>query len=95
MVMAVANVWLLGTLRNQRNDQTNFIAEEGWSLSQGGTGRLMRSNSKLARGLGLSNIASFHHRQTSPGTPQRSRCSKKPRGSTSTARTVPKTSTCA
>jgi hypothetical protein len=61
MVMAVANVWLLGTLRNQRNYQTNFIAEEGWSLSQGGTGRLMRSNSKLARGLGLSNIASFHH----------------------------------
>lgn len=61
MVMAVANVWLLGTLRNHRNFQTNFIAEEGWSLSQGGTGRLMRSNSKLSRGLGLSNIASFHH----------------------------------
>lgn len=61
MVMAVANVWLLGTLRNQRGLRTNFIAEEGWDLVGGPGGRVFQRNSKLARGLGLSNIAVLHH----------------------------------
>lgn len=61
MVMAVANVWLLGTLRNQRGLRTNFIAEEGWDLVGGPGGRVFQRNSKLARGLGLSNIAALHH----------------------------------
>ncbi|WP_459643201.1 ATP/GTP-binding protein [Kineococcus sp. NUM-3379] len=61
MVMAVANVWLLGTLRSHRGLRTNFIAEEGWDLVGGPGGRVFQRNSKLARGLGLSNIAALHH----------------------------------
>lgn len=61
MVMALANVWLLGTLRNKRGLRTNFIAEEGWDLVGGPGGRVFQRNSKLARGLGLSNIAALHH----------------------------------
>ncbi len=61
MVMTVANVWLLGTLRNQRGLRTNFIAEEGWNLVGGPGGRVFQSNAKLSRGLGLSNIAAIHH----------------------------------
>jgi len=61
MVMTVANVWLLGTLRHQRGLRTNFIAEEGWDLVGGPGGRVFQRNSKLARGLGLSNIAALHH----------------------------------
>ena len=61
MVMAVANVWLMGTLRGRRGLRTNFIAEEGWDLVGGPGGRVFQRNSKLARGLGLSNIAALHH----------------------------------
>ena len=61
MVMAVVNVWLLGVLRRDPGWQTNFVAEEGWHLLGGPGGRLFRSNSKLARALGLSNIAAIHH----------------------------------
>lgn len=60
MVTAVANSWLMGTLTKQPGIRTNFLAEEGWHLIEGAGGRLMRSNSKLARGLGLSNIITFH-----------------------------------
>lgn len=61
MVMAVANVWLLGVLRTRRGLRTNFIAEEGWDLVGGPGGRVFQRNSKLARGLGLSNVAALHH----------------------------------
>lgn len=61
MVMAVANVWLMGTLRNHRGLRTNFIAEEGWDLVGGPGGRVFQRNSKLARGLGLANVAALHH----------------------------------
>lgn len=66
MVMAVANVWLLGVLRRRRGLRTNFIAEEGWDLVGGPGGRVFRRNSKLARGLGLSNIAALHHVADTP-----------------------------
>lgn len=61
MVMAVTNVWLMGTLRIRRGLRTNFVAEEGWDLVGGPGGRVFQRNSKLARGLGLSNIAALHH----------------------------------
>jgi hypothetical protein len=61
MVIAVANVWLMGTLRGQRGLRTNFVAEEGWDLVGGPGGRVFQRNAKLARGLGLSNIAALHH----------------------------------
>ncbi|WP_380162757.1 hypothetical protein [Kineococcus sp. R86509] len=61
MVTAVSNAWLMGTLRNRRGLLTNYVAEEGWHLVGGPGGRVFRQNSKLARGLGLSNIAAIHH----------------------------------
>lgn len=61
MVIAVANVWLMGTLRGQRGLRTNFVAEEGWDLVGGPGGKVFQRNAKLARGLGLSNIAALHH----------------------------------
>lgn len=77
LVMAVANVWLLGTLkRNGARFKTNVVAEEGWHLIGGPGGRLFHSNQKLARALGLSTIANFHHLSDVP--------------SDSTARTVVK-----
>lgn len=61
MVTAVSNVWLMGMLRNRRGLRTNYVAEEGWHLVGGPGGKVFRRNSKLARGLGLSNIAAIHH----------------------------------
>ncbi len=61
MVVMAANVWLMGRLRHgHEGTRTNFVAEEGWDLVDGPGGRLFKSNSKLARGLGLSNIAAIH-----------------------------------
>lgn len=67
LVMAVANVWLLGILkRNKARYKTNVIAEEGWHLVGGPGGRLFHSNQKLARALGLSTVANFHHASDIP-----------------------------
>ena len=67
LVMAVANVWLLGTLRRHRNQyKTVCVAEEGWHLVGGPGGRLFHSNQKLARALGLSTVANFHHASDIP-----------------------------
>ena len=52
MVMVVANAWLMGMLTHDRGWRTNFIAEEGWHLLGGPGGRVIRSKSKLSRGLG-------------------------------------------
>jgi len=61
MVMVVANAWLMGMLTKHRGLRTNFIAEEGWHLLGGPGGKVIRSKSKLSRGLGLSIIAAIHH----------------------------------
>jgi hypothetical protein len=63
LVMAYANAWLMGMLGRHRlpGQRTNLVVEEGWAMSTGPTGRMVRSNSKLARGKGLSVIGAFHH----------------------------------
>ena len=61
MVMVVANAWLMGMLTGHRGLRTNFIAEEGWHLLGGPGGKVIRSKSKLSRGLGLSIVAAIHH----------------------------------
>lgn len=70
MAVAIANTWLMGELRHKRGLRTTFVAEEGWHLVEGAGGRLFRSNSKLSRGLGLSNVAALHHiSDIPPGSP--------------------------
>jgi hypothetical protein len=61
MVMVVANAWLMGMLTHETGWRTNFIAEEGWHLLGGPGGRVVRSKSKLSRGLGLAIISALHH----------------------------------
>jgi hypothetical protein len=61
MVMVVANAWLMGMLTHDRGWRTNFIAEEGWHLLGGPGGRVIRSKSKLSRGLGVSIVSALHH----------------------------------
>jgi hypothetical protein len=61
MVMVVANAWLMGMLTHDRGWRTSFIAEEGWHLLAGPGGKVIRSKSKLSRGLGLSIVAAIHH----------------------------------
>lgn len=58
--MMVANKWLLGHMFRNPGRPTNFVTDEGWHLVAGPAGRFIRSNSKLSRGLGLSNIAALH-----------------------------------
>jgi len=41
--------------------RTNFVAEEGWHLLGGPGGKVIRSKSKLSRGLGVSVVAAIHH----------------------------------
>lgn len=70
MIVTAVNVWLLGTLRRQRGLRTNFLAEEGWHLLGGPGGKVLKANSKLSRGLGLSNIIALHKiADISPGSP--------------------------
>lgn len=61
MVMLVANAWLTGLLTTEPGWLTNFIAEEGWHLLSGPGGRVIRSKSKLSRGVGLAIVAAIHH----------------------------------
>ena len=61
MVMLVANAWLTGLLTRDRGWLTNFVAEEGWHLLGGPGGKVIRSKSKLSRGLGLGIVAAIHH----------------------------------
>lgn len=60
MVVATANMWLMGELRHRRGWFTNVLAEEGWDLIGGANGYLWRSLIKLARGLGVSMITNIH-----------------------------------
>jgi hypothetical protein len=62
MVMGLANLWLLGTVRRPENRgiRTNVINEEAGHILGGPLAIQQRSNIKLSRGLGLSNIYNIH-----------------------------------
>jgi hypothetical protein len=62
MVMGLANLWLLGTVRRPeyRGIRTNVINEEAGHILGGPLAVQQRSNIKLSRGLGLSNIYNIH-----------------------------------
>lgn len=60
MVVAAAQMWLLGRLRRDRGKYTYVDMEEGWDLIGGANGYLWRSLIKLARGLGVSTVTAIH-----------------------------------
>jgi hypothetical protein len=59
-VMAVGHQWLLGRLRRERGFITNVVYEEGWHMIGGPSARLVKSNQKLSRALGISNWFVMH-----------------------------------
>lgn len=60
VVMAIGNMWMLGRLRKERGWATNVVYEEGWHMIGGPSAKLIKSNQKLSRGLGISNIFVMH-----------------------------------
>lgn len=63
VVMAIANMWLMGRLRRERGSQrrvTNIVYEEGWHIIGGPSAGLIRSNEKLSRALGITNVFNMH-----------------------------------
>ncbi len=61
LVMTVLNTWLTNLLRRDRGWLTTFVAEEGWHLAEGVGAKIFQRNSKLSRGIGLSNVVALHH----------------------------------
>ncbi|MBN1172917.1 MAG: hypothetical protein JXA67_12145 [Micromonosporaceae bacterium] len=61
LVMTVINTWLTNLLRKDRGWLTTFVAEEGWHLAEGVGAKIFQRNSKLSRGIGLSNAVALHH----------------------------------
>ncbi|MFE6229400.1 ATP/GTP-binding protein [Cellulosimicrobium sp. NPDC057862] len=69
VVMAIGNMWLMGRLRRARGEQravTNVIYEEGWHLIGGPSAGLIKSNEKLSRALGISNVFVMHKGTDTP-----------------------------
>ncbi len=60
VVMAIGNMWMLGRLRRERGCATTVVYEEGWHMIGGPAARLIKSNQKLSRGLGISNVFVMH-----------------------------------
>jgi len=60
VVMAIGNMWMLGRLRGERDSATNVVYEEGWHMIGGPSANLIKSNQKLSRGLGISNVFVMH-----------------------------------
>jgi hypothetical protein len=59
-VMAIGHQWLLGQLKRNRGFITNVVYEEGWHMIGGPSSRLVKSNQKLSRSLGISNVFVMH-----------------------------------
>ncbi len=60
VVMAIGNMWMLGRLRHERGWGTTVVYEEGWHMIGGPSAQLIKSNQKLSRGLGISNVFVMH-----------------------------------
>ncbi|MDO4073437.1 type IV secretory system conjugative DNA transfer family protein (plasmid) [Clavibacter michiganensis subsp. michiganensis] len=60
IVMAAANMWMLGRIKDEAGWATNVIYEEGWHMIGGPSVGLIQSNEKLSRSLGMSNIFIMH-----------------------------------
>ncbi|WP_435735242.1 ATP/GTP-binding protein (plasmid) [Cellulosimicrobium sp. PMB13] len=63
VVMAIGNMWLMGRLRRARGADrsvTNVVYEEGWHMIGGPSAGLIKSNEKLSRALGISNVFVMH-----------------------------------
>lgn len=60
VVMAIGNMWLTGRLRDERGRITTVVYEEGWHMIGGPSAELVKSNQKLARSLGISNVFVMH-----------------------------------
>ncbi|WP_417235513.1 ATP/GTP-binding protein [Arthrobacter sp.] len=70
MVMGLSNLWLLGRVRRDKGMRTNVIIEEAGHILGGPMATQQRSNIKLSRGLGISNIYCFHKETDVPaGSP--------------------------
>ncbi|WP_162256614.1 hypothetical protein [Agromyces sp. Soil535] len=61
IAMMLVQTWLIGMLRREDRLPTQMNIPEGWHLVGGPTGKVVRSNSKLQRGLGLAMCVDFHH----------------------------------
>jgi hypothetical protein len=62
IAMMLANAWTLGTIRRSEPGwRTTFCVDEGWFLVGGPMGKVIQSNAKLSRSLGLSNVVNIHH----------------------------------
>lgn len=69
VVMAIGNMWLMGRLRRARGADrrvTNVVYEEGWHIIDGPSAQLLKSNEKLSRALGISNIFVMHKGTDTP-----------------------------
>lgn len=60
VVMAIGNMWLTGRLRHDRGSITTVVYEEGWHMIGGPSAELVKSNQKLSRSLGISNVFVMH-----------------------------------
>ncbi|MEA5456959.1 ATP/GTP-binding protein [Sinomonas sp. JGH33] len=71
MVMGLGNMWLLGRVRRDRGIRTNVVIEEAGHILGTAMAEMQRSNIKLSRGLGISNIYNIHKGNTdvAPGSP--------------------------
>ena len=56
VVMAIGHMWLTGRLKTERGSVTNVVYEEGWHMIGGPSAQLVKSNQKLSRALGISNV---------------------------------------
>jgi hypothetical protein len=69
-VIGLANAWLMGSLRRNSDFVTNLVLEEAWHIMGSPNASWVRSNAKLARAKGLSQVMAIHNPSDVPlGSP--------------------------